>query len=119
MKKLRDAQTADKSEKKNRGCKATVHSKEICPAPDSEPGKTANPDSRSSQSAGKKPTPNLPPPQGWGNIIVIEHHLPDDTYVTSIYGPFRQQAAGQQRRHCPRRPGDRLRRKAGAEKRRL
>jgi len=32
------------------------------------------------QSAAAKPV------KGWGNIIVIEHQLPDGTYATSIYG---------------------------------
>ncbi len=33
-------------------------------------------------AAGKPPTA----PLGWGNLIVIEHKLPDGSYMTSIYG---------------------------------
>jgi hypothetical protein len=48
--------------------------------------------------AGKKPGANLPPALGWGNIIVIEHHLLDGSYVTSIYGHLATSISGRQRR---------------------
>jgi murein DD-endopeptidase MepM/ murein hydrolase activator NlpD len=86
IKKQRDAQSADTSEKKVEPTSSDPLQGDL-PSSESEPDKTTNPDVHSSQSAaGKKPSTLQPRPMGWGNIIVIEHHLPDDTYVTSIYG---------------------------------
>jgi len=35
---------------------------------------------------GRQSAASKQPVKGWGNIIVIEHQLPDGTYATSIYG---------------------------------
>ena len=44
------------------------------------------PDETANSAAKAKPVQKTTENQGWGNIVVIEHHLPDGTYVTSIYG---------------------------------
>jgi hypothetical protein len=37
-----------------------------------------------SKNAGTKSAAGLPAALGWGNLIVIEHHLPDGSFATSI-----------------------------------
>jgi hypothetical protein len=54
------------------------------------PAGTAKPqeddDEAEALPTGKQSAAAKPPAKGWGNIIVIEHQLPDGTYATSIYG---------------------------------
>jgi murein DD-endopeptidase MepM/ murein hydrolase activator NlpD len=46
------------------------------------PDKDKRADVANDKNARPEPTESM----GWGNLIAIEHHLPDDSYVTSVYG---------------------------------
>ena len=44
------------------------------------------PNVRRSKDKAKSTPQNAPPILQWGGVVAIEHHLPDDRYVTTVYG---------------------------------
>jgi murein DD-endopeptidase MepM/ murein hydrolase activator NlpD len=43
-------------------------------------------DDQPTNPPGQPKATRRPSPMAWGNLMVIEHHLPDGSYVTAIYG---------------------------------
>lgn len=78
--------------------KKTVEIKDSQPAGDAPTEPAA--DATDTGNGVSKPATNnqaVPAALGWGNVVAIEHHLPDGSYVTSIYGHLgsaRRVAAG-------------------------